>query len=142
MATYSIIFFHFISTENSVIISPVQYSAFTVITCGGSFLPLLDDHQLVYAGVECVGEVTLEILPREAHVDHKDSVPHDVPPPVVVREALALYLVVPVVEGIVARVAEDQTLSVKLSVLVRLSHLNTPNSLIGRLEHGILTFCP
>ena len=67
---------------------------------GGALPPLLHDRQLVYPVVKRLRQVALEIFSREAHVDHEDSVPHDVAPPSVEGEAVHLDLVVPEVEGV------------------------------------------
>ena len=78
----------------------------SIPTCRGSLLPLLDNHQFVYTSVEGVGQIALEVFPREAHVDHEDGVPHDVPPPVVVGQTVTLDLIVSIVERVLARIAE------------------------------------
>ena len=83
----------------------------SIPTCRGSLLPLLDNHQFVYTSVEGVGEIAFEVLPREAHVDHEDGVPHDVPPPVVVGQTVTLDLIVAIVERVLARIAEDVTIN-------------------------------
>ena len=67
---------------------------------GGALPPLLHDGQLVYPVVKRLRQVALEVFSREAHVDHEDSVPHDVAPPGVEGETVHLDLVVPEVEGV------------------------------------------